>query len=112
MLDFKLVSSGQSYGMKFLIFLPLALFACKSGKTGKVNHSETAKAFVPQYVPGPRTLVYQTRADYRNLVPVFLSEAKASAGASAVPVSSALVMPLIVTLLLGLPVSSMSLIKN
>jgi len=45
-------------------------------------------------------------------MPEFLSVAKAMAGAAAVPRSKALVIPLTVTLLLGLPVSSMSLIKN
>jgi hypothetical protein len=45
-------------------------------------------------------------------MPEFLSVAKAMAGAAAVPRSKALVIPLTVTLLLGLPASSMSLIKN
>lgn len=37
---------------------------------------DEAQKFTPQYIPGPHILVYKTKSDYNNLVPVLLSEDK------------------------------------
>ncbi len=59
--------------MRIVLFIGLfALMSCKSGKN---THKET---FVPQYTPGPKALVYKTRADYYKLVPVVLSDDKST----------------------------------
>ena len=51
------------------------LFACKSN-TAKSN--KTNVAFTPDFnSSGPPALVYKTKADYSNLVPVILSDDKA-----------------------------------
>lgn len=49
----------------FLTILPV--FACNTGN--KIH-------FKPDYSPGPAALVYKTKADYRDKVPVILSEDK------------------------------------
>ena len=38
--------------------------------------SNNTKEITPQYVPGPHTMVYKTKADYNNLVPIDLSDDK------------------------------------
>ncbi len=52
----------------------LVLTACNASKKGNNNLSEND--FEPNSVPGPRAIVYQTKADYKNLVPVILNEEK------------------------------------
>ncbi|MCX6351967.1 MAG: hypothetical protein NTX03_08900 [Bacteroidetes bacterium] len=56
-----------------LVAFLIGIFSCKSHKK-----SVDAKKleFTPQYVPGPQALVYKTKADYQNLVPVILSDDK------------------------------------
>ena len=58
--------------MRWLLLLLLGLPCCKpKSLTGGGN--EAGKRFTPQFIPGPRALVYKTRKDYRKLVPVILS---------------------------------------
>lgn len=52
----------------------MLLGACKTNKV----QQETAKNFTAVNVPGPRALVYKTKANYANLVPVILSKDKTS----------------------------------
>jgi hypothetical protein len=40
--------------------------------------SEKGSEFSPQFTPGPPTLVYKTKDDYRHLVPVVLNETRDS----------------------------------
>jgi len=52
---------------KILIFLiAIFFFSCNSNK----------KVVIPDFMPGPKAIVYKTKADYFNKVPVFLSEDK------------------------------------
>lgn len=53
--------------MKKVLAILLVLFACKG---------QNSKSFVPDFVAGPPTIVYKTKADYHNLVPVLLSSDK------------------------------------
>jgi hypothetical protein len=55
----------------------LCLIACKTGNQNKVKKtSENSNAFVPQFIPGPQALVYKTKHNYANLIPVVLSDDK------------------------------------
>jgi hypothetical protein len=64
--------------MSRIIFLLLIVMVmgCKSGSRVSSNDSGEVEDFIPQYIPGPRALVYKTKADYSNLVPVILSDDK------------------------------------
>jgi hypothetical protein len=53
--------------MKKLLVILVALMACKG---------QNKRTFKPDFVAGPVTLVYKTKHDYQNLVPVMLSEDK------------------------------------
>jgi hypothetical protein len=55
------------------IFLSFLLFNCKSTSAPPMNTSAKANGFEPQYTAGPPTIVYKTKEDYSNLVPVLLS---------------------------------------
>lgn len=56
-----------------------ALVACKSSyKLVGENNRKPAENLDPQSAAGAPVLVYKTRADYRNLVPVVLSEDRKS----------------------------------
>jgi tRNA splicing ligase len=44
--------------------------------TGNRTDTGDSSGFTPSFTPGPPTLVYKTRSDYMNLVPVVLSEDK------------------------------------
>lgn len=58
----------------FLI-LAISVVACKTGqKTTKTNDMQNE--FKPQFVPGPKAVVYKTKANYNNFVPVALSDSK------------------------------------
>jgi hypothetical protein len=59
----------------FLLLIVMAM-GCKSGSRVSSQDSDIVDEFVPLYIPGPRALVYKTKADYSNLVPVILSEDK------------------------------------
>ncbi len=56
--------------------LLLALVAFCGCKPMKKSADNAAVDFTPCYTPGPPTIVYKTKGDYRNLVPVTLSEDK------------------------------------
>ncbi len=56
-----------------LFFLLVLTLGCKSCGNMKAIKTED---FQPQYKPGPQTLVYKTKKDYSNFVPVLLSEDK------------------------------------
>ncbi len=56
-----------------LIFF--AFVGCKSSNTMTQTSNEWAQ-FTPQYTVGPQALVYKTKNDYSNLVPVMLSDDK------------------------------------
>jgi len=58
--------------MRLLLLLFLSLQCCKP-KSISGSGNESGTRFVPQYIPGPRALVYKTKKDYRKLVPVILS---------------------------------------
>jgi hypothetical protein len=64
--------------MKLLLFaLMVAAFAgCRSSNHAGQAGGEKQPAFEPVFTPGPPTMVYKTRKDYRMLVPVILSEDK------------------------------------
>lgn len=63
---------------KYFLMLILAfVVSCKSKKksnNGKQNNNNVV--FTPVFTPGPPTLVYKTKGDYANLVPVTLSDDK------------------------------------
>lgn len=58
-----------------LLTLLVAAVGCKSSDTMQQNN-EKAPASVPGRAPGPHALVYKTKGDYQNLVPVLLSDDK------------------------------------
>ncbi len=53
--------------MKKILFILVILVACKG---------QNKVAFKPDFITAPPTLVYKTKANYNNLVPVLLSEDK------------------------------------
>lgn len=55
-----------------LIILTL-LFSCKANKKAKNNTNETVEV-TPEFTPGPPTMVYKTKKDYQNNVPIILSD--------------------------------------
>jgi len=57
-------------------FLIIGLYGCKSGNNVNQTNNQKAAEFIPQYTTGPQTLVYKTKGNYYNLVPVLLSEDK------------------------------------
>lgn len=59
--------------MRALLILAIAFSGCAAGKsTAQKDHPMTE----PQVTAGPPTLVYKTKKDYSNNVPVLLSEDK------------------------------------
>lgn len=61
------------------LFICCALLAAVAGCKSKTTKSTSAPVsiFVPDMkVPGPPTMVYKTKKDYNNLVPIILSEDK------------------------------------
>ncbi|PKL85903.1 MAG: hypothetical protein CVV22_05055 [Ignavibacteriae bacterium HGW-Ignavibacteriae-1] len=52
-----------------ILIILVAIAGCNSCKNMK-------QEFVPLYTPGPPTLVYKTKNDYNNLVPVILNDDK------------------------------------
>ena len=61
--------------MFLLITLPfLVLSGCiVKQQTTRNKPAQGDKTFIPQYIPGPQALIYKTRADYDQLVPVTMS---------------------------------------
>lgn len=60
----------------FFAFLFVALCGCKSNNKITQVQSINKPDFTPQYVPGPQALIYKTKGNYNDLVPVLLSEDK------------------------------------
>lgn len=58
-----------------LFIILVAFFGCKSSNVSKRTGVDNT-AIVPQYTPGPAAMVYKTKNDYNNLVPVLLSDDK------------------------------------
>jgi hypothetical protein len=57
------------------ILLAISVVACKTGqKTTKTNNMQNE--FKPQFVPGPKAVIYKTKVNYNNFVPVALSDSK------------------------------------
>lgn len=54
--------------LKYILIFTLAL-SCRSKKV-----KETVALHHPQFMPGPHALVYKTKKDYSNLVPVLLDD--------------------------------------
>jgi hypothetical protein len=61
--------------MKYYIILILCFVACNTHKKTAINSNSTTE-FVPDYTPGPPTIVYKTKSDYSKNVPVILSDDK------------------------------------
>lgn len=61
--------------MKYSIILILCFVACNTHKKTKVD-SRLSTEFVPDFTPGPPTIVYKTTKDYSKNVPVILSDDK------------------------------------
>ena len=62
--------------MRTIIALILvALFGCKTNNKATQAKTETQE-FSPQYVTGVHAMVYKTKANYNNLIPVELSDDK------------------------------------
>lgn len=64
--------------MRILIFIFIIAFnACSTNhKTIRNTHKSEPIIFTPQFIPGPQALIYKTKSNYNNLVPVLLSEDK------------------------------------
>lgn len=62
--------------MKIILSIFIIAFCCcKTTKTQKES-SDSQTEFTPQFVPGPQALIYKTKGDYNNLVPITLSDDK------------------------------------
>lgn len=59
-----------------LPILILVVIGCKTNKNVNQTSGITQQEFKPHYVPGPKALVYQTKANYNLQVPVMLSDDK------------------------------------
>jgi hypothetical protein len=57
-----------------ILFLSSFIFALSACKTGHLFKKK--ELYTPQYVAGPQALIYKTKKDYSNFVPVFLSDDK------------------------------------
>jgi hypothetical protein len=63
--------------MRLLIpLLILIVSGCCTYHNDKQSNMDKQQDVVLQFTPGPPTLVYKTKADYNNLVPVILSDDK------------------------------------
>lgn len=63
--------------MRTLILILIVAFnSCKTNQKVAKDTNKSEPVFTPQYTPGPQALVYKTKANYNNLVPVLLSEDK------------------------------------
>jgi len=59
--------------MRYLVIVCMLAFGCKS----KHQTIDTVSIdFIPDFTKGPPTLVYKTKKDYHDLVPVWLSDDK------------------------------------
>lgn len=65
--------------MKTLALTMLLLIGCASTKNAASDAEKNAEnEFTPQYIPGPKAIIYKTVKDYNNHVPVLLSEDKST----------------------------------
>jgi hypothetical protein len=66
--------------MKILLYtiLIITFLGCKTNSKMMHSKTEIKSEFVPEFAAGPHVLVYKTKADYNNLVPIILSEDKTS----------------------------------
>jgi hypothetical protein len=55
--------------------LLVTLLGCQTNHKAAQDHA-SMQEFTPQYIPGPHVVVYKTKANYNNLVPVELSDDK------------------------------------
>src|SRR2546423_15562709 len=62
--------------MKFFPLILLTLLSCKTNNKMPPSEKEKETIFIPQFTPGPPVLVYKTKTDYTNYVPVILSDDK------------------------------------
>ena len=56
--------------------LLLAILSCKTNQKAVQTNTDNKQDFTPQYTPGLHVVVYKTKANYNNLVPVELSDDK------------------------------------
>src|ERR1039458_8963912 len=56
--------------------LLLAILSCKTNQKAVQTNTDNKQDFTPQYIPGPHVVVYKTKANYNNLVPVELTDDK------------------------------------
>lgn len=63
--------------MRIIVFITFLFFVgCSSKRKVKNTKDNDVIQFAPQYFPGPQAIVYKTKANYNNLVPVLLSDDK------------------------------------
>lgn len=63
--------------MKFLfLILILILPGCRTSRLERKGDTKMQQSVSTQIVPGPKALVYKTRGNYNDLVPVLLSDDK------------------------------------
>ena len=60
--------------MRICVIFSLIMAGCNAG--GKMIGSHENGGFSPDFSAGPPTIIYKTRADYSNNVPIILSEDK------------------------------------
>ena len=59
-----------------LAILLLCCYSCKTNNTATQTAAEVKTEFEPVFASGPPVIVYKTKDNYNNLVPVILSEDK------------------------------------
>lgn len=66
--------------MKYFLIIVILLSACKNNinnlKSEDKNKSETKSSFTPVFQLGPKTIVYKTKSNYNDYVPVIMFEDK------------------------------------
>lgn len=62
--------------MRVITLLMCFTFVGCNSSNKMLNTNKEGIKFVPQYTPGPQALIYKTKKDYTNLVPVLLSDDK------------------------------------
>jgi hypothetical protein len=60
----------------FILILILVTIGCKAHNIVSQGNSKIQQDYRPQLIPGPKALVYKTRVNYNNLVPVIMSDDK------------------------------------
>jgi hypothetical protein len=63
--------------MRLIVLITLLFcLSCKTNQKALKKSSETQSDFTPVFTAGPPVLVYKTKGNYNNLVPVLLSDDK------------------------------------